>query len=69
MHQLSIFVERGVKLMKIQKISSKVELNVSAQGCDNDCTYWATYSAKAYKSAGEYSGCAKVTDARWTTWW
>jgi len=55
--------------MKLNKITDKVELNVSAQGCKNDCTYWKTYSAKAYQAAGSYSGCKKVTDARWTKIW
>jgi len=55
--------------MKINKISQKIELNVSAQGCKDDCTYWKTWSSKAYQSIGELSGCKKTTDARWCVFW
>jgi hypothetical protein len=55
--------------MQIKKVENKVELNVSAQGCGNDCKYWKTWSAWAYSALGKWSGCKKVADARWTKWW
>lgn len=55
--------------MKLNKVTEKVALNVSAQGCKNDCTYWKTYSARGYRALGHYSHCRKVTDARWCKWW
>jgi len=54
--------------MKIKKIADRVELNVSAQACHNDCTYWKTYSKKGAEVLGS-SWCKKVTDARWCKWW
>ena len=59
--------------LKIKKIADIVnledELDVSAQSCDNDCVYYKTYSARAYKAIGKESGCKKVKDKRWTSWW
>lgn len=55
--------------LKIKKVTDKIDLDVSAQGCGNDCIYWKAASARYYEALGAYSGCYKVTDARWTTWW
>lgn len=60
---------KGGKTMKIEKMNDRVKLNVSAQGCKNDCTYWKTWNASAYKQLGKDSGCKKVTNARWCSWW
>ena len=51
--------------MKIQKIANKVELNVSAQGCYNDCSYYV-YNTLFHRLSGN-TGCTLVVDSRWTT--
>jgi hypothetical protein len=56
--------------LKIKKVTDKVDLDldVKAQGCGDDCTYWKTVSQK-YVDAGVGEYCKKVTDSRWTSWW
>jgi len=53
--------------MKIKKITDRAELNVSAQGCHNDCTYWKGSTQRA--AANGFFFCSKKVDARWCKWW
>lgn len=56
--------------MKIKKVTDRAELNVSAQGCHNDCTYYKGQTRYVATSNTILSSwCKKVTDARWCKWW
>lgn len=56
--------------MKIKKIMDRVELNVSAQGCKDDCTYWyAGVPLVAPFKTIIPSKCRLLKNALWSKWW
>lgn len=60
--------------MKIEKITEKLDLNVSAQSssgndCMKDCYVWKHDSAYLYSQLGKWSGCYQGYAPRWSTWW
>lgn len=53
--------------MKVKKITDRVEVNVSAQGCKDDCTYYKGQTKSCANNG--FRCCVKKTDARWCKWW